>query len=78
VQAPPLNLELDDAPAEPTADAAMSPKALPYYRKAETCLRRGDLRGAILQLKLAVNTDPASAFLRTTLADAEAQSRKPR
>ncbi len=51
---------------------AMSAKALPYFRKAEACLKRKDLRGAVLQLKLAVNTDPTSAFLRTTLADAEA------
>jgi hypothetical protein len=78
VQPPPLDLELVDVPAEPPADpaSAMSPKALPYYRKAETCLKRGDFRGAILQLKLAVNTDPSSAFLRTALAHAEAQSRK--
>lgn len=64
--------------SEPPADAAeaMSPKALPYYRKAETCLKRGDLRGAILQLKLAINTDPTSAFLRTTLAEVETEARK--
>jgi hypothetical protein len=78
VQPPPLDLELDGASAELPADPAnaMSPKALPYYRKAETCLKRRDFRGAILQLKLAVNTDPSSAFLRTTLAEVEAESRK--
>lgn len=70
VQAP----QRSPAPAEPDVDPAqaMSPKALPYFRKAEACLKRGDLKGAVLQLKLAVNTDPTSAFLRTTLAEAEA------
>lgn len=78
VQPPPLDLELEEPPAEAPADpaSAMSPKALPYYRKAETCLKRGDFRGAILQLKLAINTDPSSAFLRTTLAEVEAEARK--
>lgn len=55
------------------APAAMSPKALLYYRKAEICLRRGDLMQAVLQLKLAIACDPQSAFLRTALAEVEAE-----
>lgn len=55
------------------AHAAMSPRALLYYRKAEICLRRGDLRQAVLQLKLAIACDPQSAFLRTALAEVEAE-----
>jgi hypothetical protein len=71
--------------ATPTAPAAhasgkpegsMSPKALTYYRKAEISLRRGDLKGAILQLKLACATDPSSAFLRSALAEVETEVRK--
>jgi hypothetical protein len=54
----------------------MSPKALLYYRKAETCLNRGDLKGAILQLKLACAVDPASSFLRTALAEVVSESSK--
>jgi hypothetical protein len=62
----------------PSANAAqaMSAKALLYYRKAELCLKRGDLRGAVLQLKLACAADPNSGFLRTALAEVELEVRK--
>jgi len=55
------------------ASASMSSKALVYYRKAELALRRGDLRGAVLQLKMAIAADPQSAFLRTALAEVEVE-----
>lgn len=58
------------------AATAMSSKALVYYRKAEAALKRGDLKSAILQIKLAIATDPQSAFLRTALAEAEAEVAK--
>lgn len=51
----------------------MSSKALVYYRKAELALRRGDLRGAVLQLKLAIASDPQSQFLRSALGEVEAE-----
>jgi hypothetical protein len=54
----------------------MSQKALVYYRKAEMALRRGDLKGAVLQIKLAIAADPASGFLRTALAEVELEVRK--
>ena len=54
----------------------MSSKALIYYRKAELALRRGDLKGAILQLKMAIAADPQSSFLRTALAEVEAEVAK--
>ena len=54
----------------------MSAKALLYYRKAETCLGRGDRKGAILQLKLACAVDPTSSFLRTALADVVSEANK--
>jgi hypothetical protein len=57
------------------AAQAMSSKALLYYRKAELCLKRGDLKGAILQLKLACAADPTSGFLRTALAEVETEVR---
>lgn len=62
----------------PSGNAAqsMSPKALVYYRKAEIALRRGDLKGAVLQIKLAIAADPASGFLRTALAEVELEVRK--
>lgn len=59
-----------------TASGQMTSKALIYYRKAELALRRGDLKGAILQLKMAVAADPQSAFLRTALAEVEAEVAK--
>lgn len=66
--------------AGPSAGAGatpqMSPRALVYYRKAEIALRRGDLKGAILQIKMAIATDPSSAFLRTALAEVETELRK--
>ena len=65
------------APPAPTGVAgAMSSRALVYYRKAELCLKRGDLRGAMLQLKMAIGTDPASTFLRTALHEVEAEVHK--
>jgi hypothetical protein len=66
------------APASSSTNAAtaMSSKALIYYRKAELALRRGDLKGAILQLKMAIAADPQSTFLRTALAEVEAEVQK--
>jgi hypothetical protein len=64
------------APARPAP--AMTGKALLYYRKAELCLRRGDLTGAVLQLKLAIASDPRSGLLRSALAEVEAEVVKSR
>lgn len=55
---------------------ALSPRALLHYRKAELCLRRGDLRDAALQLKMAIACDPQSSFLRNALAEVQAELRK--
>jgi hypothetical protein len=65
----------DDAPINPAQ--AMGPKALLYYRKAELALRRGDLTGALLQLKMAIASDPHSRLLRSALAEIEAEVKKP-
>jgi hypothetical protein len=66
------------APRAPGTGAAsqMSSKALIYYRKAELSLRRGDLKGAVLQIKMAIAADPQSSFLRTALAEVEAELAK--
>ncbi|MEO8841468.1 MAG: hypothetical protein ABI591_11675 [Kofleriaceae bacterium] len=73
----------NDVPVSPSGTnavtgvaGAMSSRALVYYRKAELCLKRGDLRGAVLQLKMAIGTDPASTFLRTALHEVEVEARK--
>ena len=63
------------APAA-SAAASMAPKALVYYRKAELALKRGDLKSALLQLKMAIAADPQNAFLRTALAEVDAELRK--
>ena len=60
-----------DQPINPAH--AMTPKALLYYRKAELGLRRGDLIGAVLQLKMAIASDPQSQFLRSALAEVESE-----
>ena len=67
------------APAGPTsvnAAANMSPKAVTYYRKAELALKRGDLKSALLQVKLAIAADPSSGFLRSALAEIEIELKK--
>lgn len=61
------------APPPASPAQAMTSRALLYYRKAELGLRRGDLTGAVLQLKLAIASDPASQFLRSALAEVEAE-----
>ena len=73
-----------DAPANPLAAGSspdalkvatpggISPKALLHYRRAELSLRRGELKEAVLLLKLAIASDPHSAFLRSALAEVQA------
>jgi hypothetical protein len=64
-------------PAQTSSGAnAMSSRALVYYRKAELALRRGDLRGAVLQLKMAIAADPLSQFLRSALVEVETEVKK--
>jgi hypothetical protein len=70
--APNKAVALPDEPA-PNPAQAMSPKALIQYRKAELCLRRGDLTQAVLHLKMAIACDPQSAVLRSALAEVEAE-----
>ncbi len=60
-------------PAAAGAAGAMNSKALLYYRKAELSLRRGDLKTALLQIKMAIAGDPQSTFLRTALTELEAE-----
>jgi hypothetical protein len=55
---------------------ALSPRAQVYYRKAELALKRGDLKAAVLQLKLAIASEPGSGFLRTALVEVESELKK--
>jgi hypothetical protein len=48
-----------------------------YFRKAELALKRGDLKAAVLQLKLAIAAESSSSFLRNALAEVEAELKKP-
>lgn len=71
----------DEANRKATGEAAgpaqrLSGKALVHYRKAELALRRGDLTGAVLHLKMAIAGDPQSSFLRSALAEVEAEVMK--
>jgi len=62
---------------EPAASVPrMSSKALVHYRRAELALRRGELTGAVLHLKMAIASDPRSAFLRSALAEVESEVTK--
>jgi len=69
----PVPVQVSPSGAQTAANAAqaMSPKALVYYRKAELALKRGDLKSAMLQIKLAIASDPTSGFLRSALAEVE-------
>jgi hypothetical protein len=58
-----------DKPSLPIGPAnAMSPKALGHYRRAELAMLRGNATEALLHLRMAVASDPQSAFLREVLA----------
>lgn len=69
-------------PGEPAASATggaqgqMTAKALVYFRKAELSLKRGDLKGAVLQLKMAIAADPLSQMLRAALTEVESELAK--
>lgn len=67
-----------EAAGTPTggASASMNSKALIHYRKAEMALRRGDVRGGVLQIKMAIAADPGSTFLRTALGEMEKELTK--
>lgn len=57
-------------PSSSTGPATgLSSKAMLHYRRAELCLRRGELVEARLHLKLALASDPSSAFLRRALEE---------
>lgn len=60
----------------PGAPGPMNSRALIYYRKAEMCLRQGDLKTAVLNMKMAIAGDPQSTFLRTALAEIESELAK--
>lgn len=64
------------SPTTPGIGAPMNSKALIYYRKAEMCLRQGDLKTAVLNMKMAIAGDPQSTFLRTALAEIESELAK--
>ncbi|CAN5572721.1 hypothetical protein BH11MYX1_BH11MYX1_20070 [soil metagenome] len=74
--APPPATPSGAAPALTGPQSAMSSRALVYYRKAELCLKRGDMRAAMLQLKMAIAADPGSTFLRAALIEVETEVRK--
>jgi hypothetical protein len=58
------------------ASKQMSGRALIHYRKAELALKRGDLRGALLLVKMAIAADPQSPLLRSALAEIELEVKK--
>jgi hypothetical protein len=54
----------------------MNSKALTCYRKAEAAFRRGDVRGGVMQVKMAIASDPGSTFLRAALVEMEKELAK--
>ena len=65
-------------PLTPTGEAQpqMNTKARLYFQKGEMCLKRGDLRGALLRIQMAIAADPQSAFLRSALVEIDAELAK--
>jgi len=72
----PLKSAASEGAPKTGVQTQMSSRALVYYRKAELALKRGDLAGALLQLKMAIAADPHSPFLRTALVEVEAELHK--
>lgn len=68
--------EATSTPSGGLATTSMNSKALVHYRKAELALRRGDVRGGLLQIKMAIAADPGSTFLRTALGEMEKELTK--
>jgi hypothetical protein len=62
--APAASSAASDGPA-----TSLSSKAMMHYRRAELCLRRGEIIEAKLHLKLAMVADPQSTLLRKALED---------
>jgi hypothetical protein len=71
----PIDVSTSAAASAPAASEdlepsrAMSPRALAYYRRAEGALRVGDHATALLQLRMALATDPGSPLLRAALQE---------
>ena len=64
--------------AQALEDAARSPSARPFARRAEELLGRGDLQQAKLQLVMANHRDPGNEVLEAALRDVEAKLAVPR
>jgi curved DNA-binding protein CbpA len=59
-------------------DAARSPAARPFARRAEELVRQGDLRQAKLQLVMANHMDPGNEALEAALRDVEQELKQAR
>ncbi|MBX3155213.1 MAG: hypothetical protein KF773_04375 [Deltaproteobacteria bacterium] len=76
VPPPPPVEEPEAAPQAGGPVGQMNSKAMLHYRKAEMSLRRGELKTAVLQLKMASAADPQSKFVRIALAEVMAELAK--
>jgi hypothetical protein len=55
----------------PAAPTQMAPRALAFYRRAETALATGDVAAATLNLRMAQSADPTSELVRSALAEVQ-------
>jgi curved DNA-binding protein CbpA len=63
---------LGAAPRLPSVPAAqLAPRALAFYRRAESALASGDVAAATLNLRMALSADPTSELLRDALAEVQ-------
>jgi len=65
----------DGQPSGLDAEASLPAQARRLYQRARASMRTGDYASAVLNLRMAVASAPASALLRNALADALGHSR---
>lgn len=58
---------------KPAAQRPVSPKAKPFWTKAEQALKANDFKTARLNLKIALQSDPGHPMLEQKLAEVEAK-----
>jgi curved DNA-binding protein CbpA len=67
----------DERTPPPRAEAVIkNPNAQRLFKLAQDQLREGNAKGAIMNLKMALSTEPASPLIQAELARAEAASKK--
>lgn len=73
VRLAPAAVETGGRPPPASVTAIRSPKARPFWQKAQEALKSGDLKHAKLNLELALNADPGNPTIEALLRDVKAR-----